>query len=918
MAKVRPQTNREKVVQSLRSLSKNVLGTDKFGVSANTIAKQIGIQRSTVSLYLNELDRNGDAIKINTRPVYFVDAELYQAHKNELPAVAKYLETQTQTQLDHDPFDDLVGSEGSLKNVVEQVKSSVIYPPHGLPALLVGDSGVGKSLIARLTYEFAKQRGFISGPWVVLNCAEYADNPELLSSILFGHVKGAFTGAESDKDGLLKAASDGYLFLDEVHRLNPENQEKLFQYMDKGIYRRVGETETVHQANARLIFATTEKQNNDFLQTFLRRIPLVIQIPDFQDRTRKERIDLITTLFYRESRTIKRDLHVTSEVVQLLVKNVTKGNVGKLASVVKLACAEALLRSTTTKTEAVYIKLDSLPNDFLTTSKIQSISTTKDYSVHIRYKSGHIKSRNTIERDTLYQFIHQIVTTILYYGTNKLSRDVFYKKTGELENKIIDYISFDLRRNKNNSFSEYIEQTLKSILSNLYLNIGISQFNSSVNLLTKLVIYINDYEDEQEINDLNEAVIILKRNFPDEMQLTDHMIDALKNQFSIRNAYLYQVMIFDFIYSQDQKMVNRENNAVIITHGYSTATSLASTVNRLLGNYIYESFDMPLDASISDIERELKTYFKTIDINKPLVILVDMGSLRDLDKQLKKIYQGPIAIMSGVSTGMALDIGQKILQNKIDEPSLKKISENATPKMTTILPVKRENVILTTCITGIGAARYLQKLIQDNTHGTIKVISKDFYELKKNGINDPTFSTYRVQIIVGTDDPGITEVPYLSVEGLINREVGDKAFMTAFPKVFTPRSLAQMNQKMVRAFTIDNIASNMSALDPATTVKQVESCVTKLERSLGAKMDVYLKISLYMHLCFMMERIVQGEPNMDYHNLSQFEQCYGHLIEVVNDALSDMQHYYSVKIPTSEIGFIYDILKNRIDLSNVE
>lgn len=916
MSTKRPKTNREEVIECLNTLSKALLKTDELGVSANTIAEKIGIQRSTVSLYLNELVRNGDAIKINTRPVYFLDSKVYQNNKKDLPNVTQYMQVKTVENL-QDPFYELVGSEGSLKNVVDQIKSAVIYTPRGLSTLLVGESGVGKSFIAHLAYKFAQQKGLVTGKWVVLNCAEYADNPELLSSILFGNVKGAFTGAERDRDGLLKAAEDGYLFLDEVHRLNPENQEKLFQYMDKGTYRRVGETDRIQKSNARLIFATTEKQNTDFLQTFLRRIPLVIQIPDFQERTRKERIDLITMLFLKESQTIQRNLRIASEVVQILIQNVNKGNVGKLASIIKLTCAEALLRSNANATN-IEIKLDSLSNDFLNTTNIQNLSVTKDYGIHIHFQSGHIKSRNTIERDQLYQFTNAVIQKVLQVGMKQITDQQFYNKIGDVENKIIDYLSFELRKTKPTAFSEYVEQTLKSILSNLYLNIGISQFNSSANLLTKLVIYVNDYEDDQEVADLSEAILILKQKFPDEIQLTDRIVSAIQNQFEVRNASLYQVLVFSFIYSQNRKMIDRENNAVIITHGYSTAESLASTVNRLLGSYVYESFDMPLDANVDDIIREIKAYFKTIDIEKPLIILVDMGSLKDLDQRLKKIYQGPIAIISGVSTEIALDIGNKIIQNNINETALEQSAKDAAPKITTVQATQRENVILTTCITGIGAATYLQKLIQDNTHGKITVISKDFYELKKNGLKDPVFNKYHVQIIIGTDDPDIPDVPYLSVEGLINRDIGDSVFMTAFPNDFTADSLTRMNQSIVRAFTVDNIAHNMAALNPTVTVQQVEGCVTKLERSLGTKMDVYLKISLYMHLCFMFERVVQKEPNLDYHNVEKFTQCYKRFIEITEDALSDMQHYYSVKIPVSEIGFIYDILKNRVDLSTIE
>ncbi|MCB7254118.1 sigma-54 factor interaction domain-containing protein, partial [Longicatena sp. 210702-DFI.1.199] len=72
--------------------------------------------------------------------------------------------------------------------------------------------------------------------FLIVNCSEYANNPELLTANLFGHKKGAFTGADRDNPGLIKLAEDGVLFLDEVHCLKAECQEKLFLFMDKGIY----------------------------------------------------------------------------------------------------------------------------------------------------------------------------------------------------------------------------------------------------------------------------------------------------------------------------------------------------------------------------------------------------------------------------------------------------------------------------------------------------------------------------------------------------------------------------------------------------------------------------------------------------------------------------------------------------------
>lgn len=326
---------------------------------------------------------------------------------------------------------------------------------------------------------------------------------------------------------------------------------------------------------------------------------------------------------------------------------------------------------------------------------------------------------------------------------------------------------------------------------------------------------------------------------------------------------------------------------------------------------------MPLDATVSDILRKLKEYFKTIDNEKDLIILVDMGSLTKIQDKLKEIYSGNIGIITNVTTQIALASGNKILNNEPFESIAKETAAAVIPKYALIHQEKKRSVILTTCITGIGAMKYLQELVKKSTNGEIPVITEDYYRLKAKGIHAPVFKKYNVRIIIGTDDdPQIEGIPYLSLEGLVNRNIGDPVFLRAFPGIFNRSNLEEMNKNMIKAFTVDSIASNLSILNPEQTVDQVEFCVRKMERSLGVKLDVYLKISLYMHLCFMMERVVLKEPNMDYPNLDNLRQCYGHFIKIVKDALSQIQHYYQIKIPDSEIGFIYDILKNRITIRN--
>lgn len=185
--------------------------------------------------------------------------------------------------------------------------------------LLTGATGTGKSYLARLMYQYACQQGTLSkdSPFVTINCAEYADNPELFLTHLFGYKKGAYTGADSDRQGFLAAADGGVLFLDEVHALKPECQEKIFLFLDQGIYHMIGDNETWYSSHARVLMATTENPQEILLKTLLRRIPIHVQLPDLEHRPLSEKRELIVTLFLRNK---EAGLHGINSAIWLIIR----------------------------------------------------------------------------------------------------------------------------------------------------------------------------------------------------------------------------------------------------------------------------------------------------------------------------------------------------------------------------------------------------------------------------------------------------------------------------------------------------------------------------------------------------------------------------------------------------------------------
>ena len=211
-------------------------------------------------------------------------------------------------------------------------------------ALKAPESGVGKTMLAEEIWKYVCAfRKDKSVPFITYNCAEHTDNPQLLLSHLFGHVKGAFTGADRDKEGIVALSNGGILFLDEIHRLPMTGQEMLFTVMDKGIFRPLGSVKT-KQANLMIIGATTEKIDSALLDTFKRRMPIIIKIPSLGERSLKERLDLVTLFFMKESQKLSMPIWVEKEAIRYLTAFESKTNIGDLKNEVQICCAKGYLR----------------------------------------------------------------------------------------------------------------------------------------------------------------------------------------------------------------------------------------------------------------------------------------------------------------------------------------------------------------------------------------------------------------------------------------------------------------------------------------------------------------------------------------------------------------------------------------------
>ncbi len=229
---------------------------------------------------------------------------------------------------------DLIGNTPSMlrvKSLVEKIA------PTDSSVLIQGETGTGKELVARRIHDLSSRA---SMPFVAINCGALPDN--LVESELFGHRKGAFTGADTPRKGLIEVANGGTLFLDEFGELDKNMQVKLLRFLESGEIRRVGENEAFH-ADVRVVCATNRdlqdmvREGSFREDLYFRTNTFEIRLPPLRER-REDIPDLARTLIARYLK--RRDVPETvlaPETVAVLQQHSWAGNVRELANALEHA-----------------------------------------------------------------------------------------------------------------------------------------------------------------------------------------------------------------------------------------------------------------------------------------------------------------------------------------------------------------------------------------------------------------------------------------------------------------------------------------------------------------------------------------------------------------------------------------------------
>lgn len=886
-------------------------------VTAQYLAEKFQLKRNTISHYLNRLVKSQIALKINSRPVIFWNRHVLE-QKYQVTLKAQY-QTVADLQQDLnqnsvlDPFDQLIGNKESLLNAVNKLKAAAGYPPLGLPVLLTGPTGVGKSRLAKTYYQYCVAQGILkeSARFVRFNCAEYADNPDLLTSNLFGYKKGAFTGALQDSKGLFDEADAGMLFLDEVHRLDAKGQEKLFNYLDNGLINPLGETHEGHRVKVRLIFATTEEIKSNFLATFIRRIPIQIPIPPLDQRLPQEKENLIRAFYLQQAQKIKKPIKLSQTVLQLLIHAKYQANVGQLANTILISVANALQNSGNLVSE-LKITLADLPTKILKSQMDDHyLYLGKEDDLLIKPTAA-LTSLTVAPVGNSQQLATFLTAVFTKYQKLKNSSD-FFKEVNLLLSDFCDYLVFTKSTPSNNLPFNLFESVFKKGIENIELHHPI-ELNGNSALVLAHYYYSRQYSPirltakEEKLR--LKIIAYITQCDPEIPNLVQQLMKTISQCLNIVQNQVDELFLYLYLKSVLKNSEKPKVNCLVLAHGYSTASSIANVVNTMQKGHWIDAIDMPLDIGVKEIGDKVNYYLQNRQIVSGLILMVDMGSLEAIKKYISPRFDFPIAITNNVSTQSVLIVSQHLKQQHDFKEIVTELKQQQSSKINVVYPsMVRRNLIVTCCLTGIGTANKIKKLLVDSlprqTNLEFKAIEQEklqdqqkLHDLKR---------IYNLIAVVGTIDPKISEVPYISLESIISGK-RVTTFNHLLNNYLSQSELKEFNDQLIHNFSLERVINYLTILDVNVVMQSIDETIQSYITISGQKLHSITRMSLYVHVSCLIERLIRNEPITTYEMHIFKDTKQKKRFQQIKRAFSVIEEKYSVAIPDSEYGYIYDII----------
>ena len=899
----------EEVLQALHELE---VKTEK-GVSASDISKRMNIDRTNISRYLNQLYSEKKILRINGRPVLYCSVK------------CKTADITPNMRVGENSLDKIAGIHQSLQVPVQQAKAAILYPPNGLHTLILGGTGVGKSMFAELMYQFAVESGVIASnaPFIRFNCADYADNPQLLISQIFGVKKGAYTGADKDREGLLKKADGGMFLLDEVHRLSPQGQEMLFTFIDKGFFEPLGETEKKVYADVQIIAATTEEPQSFLLNTFARRIPMIINLPSLKDRGLNERFYLVESFLRQESKRIGKGIYIDKSSITSFLLYDCPNNIGQLKSDIQLACARAFVNYKSKNEGYMLVAQADLPQHVKKGMlNLQNNRNEVDYL--LKSKGDILRYSYKAEQEQSPEYPHQDSEDFYDIIEKKLQ---LLKESGMKEEEINHIVNMDIESHFKKYIGELPEKLRRNEISKIVAAEVMDLVMEIIELAREklkreydekihfgLLLHVNSFIERARkgISIYHPKLNSIRVEYPDEFLVAMEAAKLMDIRLGIHTPLDEIGYLTMFLASNPLESISEEKDKVgilVIMHGNSTASSMVEVCNSLVGTTHAAALDMPLVMSPQTMYITAKNTVLELDNGKGVLLMVDMGSLVNFGDMISEETGSLVKTIDMVSTPLVMDACRKAVLGRdlyYIYDSIKEAYQLNALENTKGGSVKK-SIIITACFTGEGASLKLKEIIEhklEQRYETevipLEIINKNEFLSKIERYRE----RYKVLAVVSTVDVNLEDIPVIpAMEVLTYEGIG--------------RLDSIVREENTYLGVKKSLKEHLSAVDCEAAVDNARYIIDNIEQSLKVRVKSEVKIGIILHMSFLLDKLKQGGRETIFNDLDSFKELYGLELMKVSRCLIPLDKHFGIKVGENESAYICKMFLSNNELESI-
>lgn len=884
----------EQVHQCIRNVTKAFCDDRISFATTEEISQQLNVSRTVISKYLNKLYDDGEMIKIISRPVIYYSASIIRERLRIEKIDREFLSfeefnaflSSSQKKVS---LKDVIGYDKSLETAVRSLNTFFDYPKETCNmCILRGARGTGKKHLVSRLFEYSKDRGKIASDRFleIINC-DGLKHPE---ELLFG---------DGRTRGILEKAAGSVIYLENADKLSSSILHQLTMCVEnKGLFE--GGTHNVPLKTG-VILGVEKAAEDIFPSSLIDAADFVIRIPDFESRTYREKEDMARRFLLEEEKKLGKTILISNYAFSALAHASYKNNIDGLSKEIKTACANANYTSDD-HAERIEINLYHFSEEML---KESSNTDTAD-DRRMLTLNDHLESSFF---DRVLGYYDDILNTAGRFKIAKISEKEAIQSINNILNQYCDFIIFG--KNPSNQRIETYRSLIDHILELVSKKYNIAIYSNCAYLLARLI-YKETYVDkeiqrweEAHAEELRFVTEIYRKNAVNTYSIAMEISDIIGRTIGIELNSINVIFLMKNIHFFTETLGHRNRMGLVIAHGYSTASSIVDSVNRLLGQNVFFPMDMPLDVQVSEIAARIRNYISNRADVEEVILLVDMGSLEQIGDMLVDSRNIRIGVINNISTKVVLQVGELLLKGEELITLLRRTCEGSTVDYE-VYENNKKNAILFTTEFGETTTERLIETFKASIPKELNLwfIACDGAALKQNTLTNPIFDEYNILMITGTVPITMKEIPYFAIEDMVafkDIEILNRIFR----QYLTEDEIKAFNNNLIKNFSVGNLMNNLTILNAEMLLNYIEEAVEQLQRNLLTTFSTKIKLRLYIHVSCLVERLVTKQPTLEYADIDKFMEKNEAFVNIFEKSFSLLCEHYFIKIPRSEIAYLY-------------